>query len=116
MQRNVHEAQNKSYEVERKLNRILLEYIEAFDNERGRPRLIMTKLWQLMQSRDTKNLNVDKGLDEILTKQNKLDGPGQGDSGRKTKMKINDHHSSGLEPQMESILFFVSRMGLREGD
>ena len=41
MQRNLHEAQNKSYEV-----------------ERGRPRLIMTKLRQLMQSRDTKNLNM----------------------------------------------------------
>ena len=30
----------------------------------------MTKLRQLMQSRDTKNLNVDKGLDEILSKIN----------------------------------------------
>ena len=51
MQRNLHEAQNKSFEV-----------------ERGRPRLMMTKLRHLMQSRDTKNLNVDKGLDEILSK------------------------------------------------
>ena len=41
MQRNLDEAQNKSHEVERKLNRILWEYIEAFDKERGRPRLIM---------------------------------------------------------------------------
>ena len=61
------EAQNKSYEVERKLNRILWEYIEAFDKERGRPRLTMTKLWQLMQSRDTKKSNVDKDLDETLS-------------------------------------------------
>ena len=26
----------------------------------------MTELWQMMQSRDTKNLNLDKDLDEIL--------------------------------------------------
>ena len=67
MQHNLDEAQNKSYEVERKLNRILWEYIGAFDKERGRPQLIMTKLWQLMQSRDTKNSNVDKDLDETLS-------------------------------------------------
>ena len=58
MQRNLDEAQNRSYEVERKSNWVLWEYIEAFDKERGRPRLIMTKLWQMMQSRDTKNLNL----------------------------------------------------------
>ena len=37
-------------------------------NEDGRPETIMTKLWQLMQSRDTKNLNLDKDLEEILSK------------------------------------------------
>ena len=68
MQHNLDEAQNRSYEVERKLNRILWEYIEAFDKERGRPQLIMTKLWQMMLSRDTKNLNLDKDLDEMLSK------------------------------------------------
>ena len=64
MQRNLDEAQNKNYEVERKLDRVLWEYIEAFDKEKVRPQLIMTKLWQMMQSRDTKNLDLDKGLDE----------------------------------------------------
>ena len=66
MQRNLDEAQNKSYEVERKLDRVLWEYIEAFDKEQGRPHLIMIKLWQMMQS--TKNLNLDKDLDEILSR------------------------------------------------
>ena len=61
MQRNVDEAQNKSYEVERKLDRVLWEYIEAFDKERGRPQLIMTKQWQMKQSRDTKKLNFGQG-------------------------------------------------------
>ena len=68
MHRNLDDVQNKSHEVEQKLNRILLGYIEAFDKERGRPRLLVTKLWQMMQSKDTKNLNLDKGLDEILSK------------------------------------------------
>ena len=68
MQRNLDEAQHKSFEVEWKLDRVLWEYIEAFDKERGRPQLTMTKLWQMMQSRDTKNLNLDKDLDEILSK------------------------------------------------
>ena len=34
MQRNLDDAQNQSGEVEHKLNRILWEYIEAFDKER----------------------------------------------------------------------------------
>ena len=44
MQRNLDEAQNKSYEVERKLDRGLWEYIEPFDNAQGRPQLVTTKL------------------------------------------------------------------------
>ena len=68
MQRNLDDAQNKRYEAEQKLNGILWEHIEAFDKERGRPKIMMTKLWQLMQSRETKNLNLDKDLDEILSK------------------------------------------------
>ena len=39
MQRNPDDAQNNSCEVEQKLNRILLVYIDAFDKKRGRPRL-----------------------------------------------------------------------------
>ena len=68
MQRNLDKAQNKSYEVGRKVDRILWEYTEAFDKEQGRPQPIMTKLWQIMQSRDTKNLNLDKDFDETLSK------------------------------------------------
>ena len=57
MQRN----QDKSYEVEQKRNRILSEIFEAFDKERGIPRLIMTKLWQMMQSRRYEELEFGKG-------------------------------------------------------
>ena len=62
LQRNLDEAHTRSYEVERQLDRVLREYIESFEKEMGRPQLIMNKMWQMMQSRDTKNLNVDKTL------------------------------------------------------
>ena len=68
MQRNLDEAQNRSYEVERKLDRVLSEYIEALDKEQGRPQLIKTKLWQMMQSRDAKNLNLDKDFEDVMSK------------------------------------------------
>ena len=68
MQRKLDTAQNKSYETEQKLRSALWEYVEAFHTEQGRPKTIMTKLWQLMQNRDTKNVNVDKDLEEILSK------------------------------------------------
>ena len=66
--RNLDAAQNKSYEAEQKLCSALWEYVEAFDKERGRPKIIMTKLWQLIQSRDNKNLNLEKDLEEIVSK------------------------------------------------
>ena len=68
IQRSLDEAQNRSYEVELKLDRVLWEYMEAFDKELGRPRLIMTKLWQMMQRRDTKNFNLDKDFDDMMSK------------------------------------------------
>ena len=68
MQRNLDEAQNRSYEVERKLDRVLWKFFEAFDKEIGRPQLIMTELWQMMQSRDTKNLNLDRDFEDIIGK------------------------------------------------
>ena len=52
-------------------------------------------------------------------KSNRLAGanrPGQEDSGRKTKTKINMRHSPELKPEMESMPGLCSRMGLRERD
>ena len=62
VQRNLDEAQNRSYEVERKVDRVLWEYTEASDKEMVRPQLIMTKLWQMMQSRDTKKMKALQGV------------------------------------------------------
>ena len=118
MQRNLDEAQNRSCEVGRKMNRILSEYIEAFDKERGRPQLIMTKLWQLMQSRDTK-LNVNKGLDEILSN---IKQTGWNESTRSRRFWTQDEDKYQQSPKFwtqatdgeHTVL--CSRMGLREGD
>ena len=72
MQRNLDDAQTWSHEAERKLDRVLGEYIESFEKEIGRPQLIMNKMWQMMQSRDTKNLNLDKDFEEIVSKVNQI--------------------------------------------
>ena len=34
----------------------------------GRPHYIMDKMWQMMQSKDTKTLNLDKDLEELMNK------------------------------------------------
>ena len=68
----------------------------------------MTKLWQMMQRRDTKNLNSDRYLDEILTKIKQTGWNESTRTERKKKEKSNNRHSPGLKPQMESILFLVA--------
>ena len=68
MQRNLDEAQTRSYEVERKLDRVLWECIESSEKQMGRPQLIMNQMWQMMQSRDTKNLNWNKDFEQIASK------------------------------------------------
>ena len=54
MQRSLDEAQARSYETARKLDRVLGEYVDSSKKELGRPHHIMNKMWQMMQSRDTK--------------------------------------------------------------
>ena len=74
MRKNVEAAQNKSFEVEQSLGSTLREYVDTFGRERGRPKTMMMKLWQLMQSWDTENLNLDKDLEEILSKMKQMGG------------------------------------------
>ena len=54
--------------MERKLDRVLGEYPDSFEKEMRRPHHIMNKMWQMMQSRDTKTLKLDKDFEEILSK------------------------------------------------
>ena len=64
MQRNLDAAQNKSNEAEQ----TLWSTSKLWKKNEDVRKLFMTKLWQLMQSRDTKNMNLDKDLEEILSK------------------------------------------------
>ena len=68
MQRNLDEGQARSYETERKLGRVLGEYLYSYEKEMVRPQHIMNKMWQMMQSRDTKTLHLDKDFEEIMSK------------------------------------------------
>ena len=74
MRTNLEAAQLKSFEAEQRLCSALREYVDTFDKDRGRPKTIMTKLWQLMQNWDTKNLSLDKDLEEILSKMEQMGG------------------------------------------
>ena len=64
MQRNLDEAQARASETERKLGRVLGEYKNSHEKEMVRPRYIMDKMWQMMQCKETKTLNLD--LEEIV--------------------------------------------------
>ena len=55
MRKNVEAAQHKSFEAEQSLRSALREYVDTFDRDRGRPKTMMTKLWQSMQSQETEN-------------------------------------------------------------
>ena len=61
MRKNVEVAQHKTCEAEQSLCSALREYVDTFDRDRGRLKTIMTKLWQLLQSRDTKKNLMDTG-------------------------------------------------------
>ena len=63
MQRDLDEAQARASETERKLGRVLRGNIYSHE-KMERPHCIMDKMWQMMQSKDTKTLNLDKDLEE----------------------------------------------------
>ena len=68
MQRNLDEAQARASETEPKLGCVLGEYTYSYEKEMGRTDYIMDKMWQMMQSKDTKTLNLDKDLEAIMNK------------------------------------------------
>ena len=82
MRKNVEAAQHKSFEAEQSLSSALREYVDTFDRDRGRPKTIMTKLLQSMQSRETKNLNLEKDLEDILSKMKQMGGGEQDKAAR----------------------------------
>ena len=65
MRQNVVAAQQKSFEAEQSLCNALEEYVEGYDTDQGRARTLMTKCWQSTQSRGTKNMNLEKDLEDM---------------------------------------------------
>ena len=68
MQQHVDEADAKATETRSRLYREYNEYMHSWDQELGRPHNIMDKVWQMMQSNDTKTLNLDKDFEELMSK------------------------------------------------
>ena len=71
MRKNVEAAQHKSFEAEQALCSAR-EYVDSYDKDQGRARTLITKCWQSMQSRDTKNLNLDKNLEDVQSTARKV--------------------------------------------
>ena len=93
MRKNLEAAQHKA---EQRLCSALWEYVDTFDKDRGRPKAIMAKLWQLMQNRDTKNLNLDKDLEEILSKMKQIGGS-EADTTRRPDRLVTQVRSDSLK-------------------
>ena len=111
MQRNLDEAQSRSYEVERKLDRVLWEYIETFENN-----------WTPAAHHDEDVANdAEQGHKELESGQrlrrngalrwNRLGGtsrPEQQDSGNRRKIQISGLWSRVLKGKMEGIMTLVA--------
>ena len=66
MQQNGDEAQERPCESERILCRELEEYMYSWDREIGRPHNLSTKIWQMMQSNNTKSHKLESDFTETL--------------------------------------------------
>ena len=65
MTKNVVAAQRTCFEAKQSLCNALREYVEGYDRDQGRARTPMTQCWQSIQSRDTKNMNLEKDLEDM---------------------------------------------------
>ena len=67
-------------------------YVHSWEQELGRPRHVVDKMWQNMQSHDTETMTLDKDIEENLwMRGNKLGGmdrPKQQGSGQRKKKTI----------------------------
>ena len=74
MRKNVLAAQQKSFEAEQSLCNALREYVDGYDRDEDQARTLMTNCWQSMQSRDTKNTNLEKDLEDIHSTARRVGG------------------------------------------
>ena len=68
MQENVEKAQKRVLQLEDNLWKELDEYMYSWEQETGRPNHFSTKIWQMIQSSNTKSENLENYFTEILEK------------------------------------------------
>ena len=68
MRQNLEEAHPRASETERKLCLKFGEYMHSWNQELERPHYVMNDMWRMMQSNDTKTMNLDKDFEELLKK------------------------------------------------
>ena len=66
MQINLEEAWARSTATEIQVFGRFDEYVRTWDEDRGRPHFIMDNMWQMLQSKHTKTLNLTKDFEELL--------------------------------------------------
>ena len=66
MRKNVVAAQQKNFEAEQSLCNALRRYVDNNGRDQDQARTLMTKCWQSMQSRGSKNMNLEKDLEDTL--------------------------------------------------
>ena len=65
MRKNVVAAQQTSFEAEQSICNALREYVDNYGRDQDQARTLMTKCRQSVQSRGTKNMNLEKDLEDI---------------------------------------------------
>ena len=73
MQQNVDEAHARASESERSLCKEFEEDMYSRDREIGRSNNLSTRIWQIMQSNNTKSDNLEIDFAEILEKTHQLE-------------------------------------------
>ena len=74
MRKNVVAKQQKSFEAEQSLCNALREDVDNYGTDHHQARTLMPKCWQSMQSRNTKNMNLEKDLEDIHSTARKVGG------------------------------------------
>ena len=66
MQNHLEEAQARASATELQVSGRYDKHMRTWDEDRGRPHFIMDKIWQMLQSNDTKTLHLTKDFEELL--------------------------------------------------
>ena len=65
MRKNVVAARQKIFEAEQSLCNAPARICRRYDRDQGSARTLMTKCWQSIQTRGTKNMNLEKDLEDM---------------------------------------------------